>query len=1140
MNISKIIKKLAKPTATIAIIIVILLSGFPPDPFFDLLKDRNVVDKLYWSLKNPNVIDQGMKNLLLPRVEKAKAATFSMQTGYYIGNAVDNRAITNIGFSPDLVLLKDNTAAGSDGIVWKSTSMSGETTAKLGEAEADVATNYIQSLDSTGFTIGSATDVNSSNVMYFWIAFDGSDCTSNGTFCVGSYSGNGTSQSITTGFQPDIVVVKGTGATQGVWRSSSMGANDTAYFSATTQDTGGQMIQTLNSDGFTVGSNATVNTSGTTYRYFAFKQVSGAMDVGTYSGNATDNRNIDSSVDAGLTFLPNFVFVKNSNAATAVTAVFSITENYGDRSFLPTDTASAVNHIQELRSAGGFQVGTTSNVNGSGNTIYYAAFGGDFSHSASGTFKMANGSYTGTGAGFSITGLGFAPDLVIIKHNDQATDQYAVFRTRDMAGDYTVYFANAATFFTGGITALGADGFTVGTSATVNTSGDTYYWTAFGNAWDAVDHSGATDFLIGAYIGDGVDSRNINRLPFQPDLVAVKRIGNTAGCWRTSAVSGDYTLYFTATAQAANLIQQFNSDGFQRGTAANVNTAGGTYFYFVFKESANAFEVNSYTGNGTSQDVIPGFQPDLIWVKKATGGTARGGILRTSAQSGNAAQPFLNAATISNGITNLLSNGFSVGSAVETNENTYAYQYAAWRGVKAYTQSAYRWFENTDTTDVGNTMTASQDQPATLSLVGQAFRLRLLIHVDNVTLFKSGQDFKLQYVGKGTGSCDSPSGGNPSSYTDVTTSTLIAFNDNSPNDGDNLTPNANDPTHGGHLRVDQDYEEANNFTNTVAAVDRNQDGKWDFALKDNNSPPDSAIYCFRVVKSDDSVLDTYSVNYPEITTISNAAPTVSNVKLNNQNNIDLIENTTTSTSATADISDSSGCSTITNVSAKIYRSGVTNGKDCTANENNCYSVASCSETSCVGNDAVYTCTIDMQFDADPTDANTPWTSEYWRAYIEASDGSLTGSGYSPADAPDVNSLLALEVTNAINYGSLNSGDKNDPLDKITTVTATGNVSLDVTLYGTNMCTDYPTCLVHTMAVGKQKYALSSSTAYSSATSLLVDPGAEAELNCPKTTDSSNKQTKDIWWGIEIPNPQASGSYTGSNTFIGKTNETPWP
>jgi hypothetical protein len=49
-----------------------------------------------------------------------------------------------------------------------------------------------------------------------------------------------------------------------------------------------------------------------------------------------------------------------------------------------------------------------------------------------------------------------------------------------------------------------------------------------------------------------------------------------------------------------------------------------------------------------------------------------------------------------------------------------------------------------------------------------------------------------------------------------------------------------------------------------------QDGKWDFALKDNGAPASTA-YCFRIVKSDNSVLDTYSV-IPQITT---AAPVYS-------------------------------------------------------------------------------------------------------------------------------------------------------------------------------------------------------------------------------------------------------------------------
>ena len=856
--------QIIKKAAVLCLILTFFLSGFPSSALFervgDIFAEKNIVDSLYWALKDPNVVDKGLSELFKPHVEKAHAATFSIQTGYYVGNATDNRAITGLGFSPDLVILKDNTAAGTAGVIFKTSSMSGELTLVLAETDANLSTNYIQSLDGDGFTIGTATDVNSSNIMHYYAAFDGSDCSSSGTFCVGSYTGNGSSQGITSvGFQPDLVVVKRSAASSvgGVWRSSAMSGTNSNYFSATAQLASGG-IEALTSTGFTVGSNADVNASSATYYFFAFKEVSGFMDVGTYTGNATDNRAINSSVDAGLTFEPNFVWTKHSSGATV--AVASITQHYGDRSVLFTDSASAANNIQELRSAGGFEVGTAANVNSSAVVYYYAAFGGAVARSAgSGSFNMTNGSYTGTGTGFSVTGLGFAPDLVIIKHNDQATDQYAVFKTRLMIGDRTAYLANAVTVFTGGITALGSDGFTVGAGATVNTSGDTYYWTAYGNAMMPDVSGGSSDFLIGQYIGTGRDNVNVRALPIQPDLVAVKRVSTTAGAWRTSNQSGDLSLYFHALAQAANIIQGFNSDGFQIGTAANTNTSGNTYDYFMFK-TGSRFAVNTYTGNGSSQNVTSaGFQPDHLWAKKITGGTARGGILRTSAQTGDASQPFLNLPSLTGGITALFSNGFSVGSAVETNENTFVYQYAAWDG-KRYAQQAYRFFANADSTDVGSAL-ATQDNPATLSSTGDAFRLRMLLRVDNGNLFSSGQNFKLQFAEQ-SGTCDTGFSGE--SYADVTGATVIAYNNNSSADGDDLTPNVNDPTDGGRAIVNQDYEEANNFTNSVAAINTGQDGKWDFSLIDNGATANTS-YCFRVLKSDGTQLDTYSV-VPQITT----------------------------------------------------------------------------------------------------------------------------------------------------------------------------------------------------------------------------------------------------------------------------------
>jgi len=180
-------------------------------------------------------------------------------------------------------------------------------------------------------------------------------------------------------------------------------------------------------------------------------------------------------------------------------------------------------------------------------------------------------------------------------------------------------------------------------------------------------------------------------------------------------------------------------------------------------------------------------------------------------------------------------------------------------------QSAYRWFDNMNTTDVGAAL-AAQDTAATVGTNGSTFRLRMLLHIADIDLGSSGQAYKLQYVGKGTGTCAAPTGGTPAAYTDVTAATVIAYNNNAaPADGATLTNNANDPTHSGHTLRNQTYAESNTFfTNSVSAINAGEDGKWDFALKNNGAPIGTA-YCFRAVKSTGTVLDYYYV-YPEITT----------------------------------------------------------------------------------------------------------------------------------------------------------------------------------------------------------------------------------------------------------------------------------
>jgi len=650
-------------------------------------------------------------NSFAPKKVEA-APVFKMKTGYYIGNANVN-SIRGLGFAPELVILKAATTGGA-GSLMKTANMPENVTAYLGAATTSDAAGLIN-LEQDGFDVV-GTNSNIVNTIWTWTAFAGSNCTVTGQFCIGRYTGAGSgTKAITTGFQPDLVWVKPTGATAPSWRSSSMAANYAQFFAATTQDTTGAWFTTLDAGGFTVGAS---NNAAAMHFYVAFKQTEGSVKVGTITGNGT------SQSVSSMGFKPDMVFIKNADATTAVGAVYNVTHSYGNNSSYFADTANVLAAITSLN-ADGFSVGANATANGSGNVLYWAAFGGAAAPTSSGTFKMASGSYTGNGAYQSINGLGFAPDLVIIKGNTTAA---GVFRTRMHGGDYTSYLDAATADITLAIQSLTGDGFTVGTNAVVNTNAITYYWTAYGNAWNPMTGTGSTDFMIGAYGGNATDSKNITTLPWQPDMVSVKAATAVAGVFRTSAHSNDASSYYTATADAANIVQALNTDGFQVGTATNVNTTATIYRYFAFKNGDN-FHVGSYTGTTAAQNVTSvGFQPDNLWVKAAT---AVRGVQKTSDMAAANSIPFINVAQVTTNFTGWLSNGFAlVGAAADVNVNGTTFRYVAWK-------------KNTGITiTLGQTGTqiANMTVPSSNNYIGATFTLITDSSSANITSVKISEE----------------------------------------------------------------------------------------------------------------------------------------------------------------------------------------------------------------------------------------------------------------------------------------------------------------------------------------------------------------------------------------------------------------
>jgi len=274
-------------------------------------------------------------------------------SGYYTGNAADDRGITGVGFRPDVVIVKGNT---NQTAAIRTSTMSGDVSKPMAGATAQLA-DVIQSLDADGFTVGLNARVNSADIGYEWMAFRAQE----GLLTVGSYTGNGTSQPVTgLGFSPEYAAVFSAGANNAVQRYS--GGTTSFQFDG---DTGNATrITALDADGFSVGAQNTVNANGTTYHWIAFNDSAGAVDVNGYTGNNTDNSSI-----TGVGFQPEYVMVRANDTATARLGAHRPATLPGDNTLLYGAVVNAANSIQALQSDG-FQIGTDTSVNA--NTVAYS------------------------------------------------------------------------------------------------------------------------------------------------------------------------------------------------------------------------------------------------------------------------------------------------------------------------------------------------------------------------------------------------------------------------------------------------------------------------------------------------------------------------------------------------------------------------------------------------------------------------------------------------------------------------------------------------------------------------------------------------------------------------------------------------
>jgi hypothetical protein len=279
----------------------------------------------------------------------------------------------------------------------------------------------------------------------------------------GTYTGNGSdNRSIDAGFQPDLVIVKASTTQIGWARTSTMSGDSSKPLTGATA-LATNRIQSFASNGFVVGTDGAVNTSGTTYYWQAFKADSAVLKLGSYTGNGASARGI-----TGVGFTPEYVAVLSAGGQRANQRYAGMTRGFQ----FDADTGQT-NRVSSL-DADGFTVGNNDDANRNGTVYHYVAF-----NETSGSVKQ--GSYAGNGSSRSVTGVGFSPLYAMVRANDTGTGRQGHHRSAAVPGSGSQFFTNQANV-TNGISSLLSDGFGVGSNAAVNANGPTYHYLAVRNS----------------------------------------------------------------------------------------------------------------------------------------------------------------------------------------------------------------------------------------------------------------------------------------------------------------------------------------------------------------------------------------------------------------------------------------------------------------------------------------------------------------------------------------------------------------------------------------------------------------------------------------------------------------------------------
>jgi hypothetical protein len=361
------------------------------------------------------------------------------KVGSYTGNGSASGPIVQTGFEPAFLLVKRTNSVASWRILDNKRFSGSNKSSLIPNSSAAEQVGYIDvSFYANGFSINSNNaDFNASggNYIYLAIAADGSTATPSlaNSFATELYTGNGGTQSVTTGFKPDFTWIKDRVGTDNHHLFDSIRGVEMRIISNLTdaQNLQTNSLTSFNTLGFSLGSNSGVNASGENHVSWNWK-AGGTPAINTdgtitsvVSANQAAGFSVVSYIGAsgtvghGLGSAPEIIFIKVTNTADNW-VVYNNTIGATKALFLDLTNAASANSTyfnNTNPSSSVFTLGTS--FNNSNNYIAYCFT------SISGYSKV--GTYTGNG---NINGptetLGFEPGFLLIK-DTSSVDAWVIY-----------------------------------------------------------------------------------------------------------------------------------------------------------------------------------------------------------------------------------------------------------------------------------------------------------------------------------------------------------------------------------------------------------------------------------------------------------------------------------------------------------------------------------------------------------------------------------------------------------------------------------------------------------------------------------------------------------------------------------------